>query len=60
MGRQAGLFDIEERLRELSAKGDNLERINALVDFEAFRSALERVVPRSDRRGAAGRLAITC
>ncbi len=46
MGRQAGLFDIEERLRELSAKGDDLERINALVDFEAFRAELERAMPR--------------
>ena len=49
MGRQAGLFDIEERLRELSAKGDDLERIDGLVDFEAFRPDLERAVPRSDR-----------
>ena len=49
MARQAGLFDIEERLRELSSKGDDLERVNALVDFEAFRSDLERAVPRSDR-----------
>lgn len=48
-GRQAGLFDIEERLGDLSAKGDELERINALVNFEAFRSELERAVPRSDR-----------
>ena len=49
MARQAGLFDIEERLRELSSKGDDLERVNALVDFEAFRSDLKRAVPRSDR-----------
>ena len=49
MGRQVGLFGIEERLRELSAKGDDLERINTLVDFEAFRPELERAVPRSDR-----------
>ena len=41
MARQAGLFDLEERLRELSAKGDDLERIDALVDFEAFRSELD-------------------
>ena len=47
--RQAGLFDIEERLRDLSAKGDDLERVNGLVDFEAFRPELERAVPRSDR-----------
>ncbi len=49
MARQPGLFDIEERLRELSAKGDDLERVNALVDFEIFRPDLERAVPRSDR-----------
>ena len=32
-GRQAGFFDVEERLRELSAKGDDLEQIAALVGF---------------------------
>jgi transposase, IS5 family len=48
MGRQAGFFDVDERLRELSAKGDELERIATLVDFEAFRPALEQAVPRSD------------
>jgi hypothetical protein len=37
----AGFFDVEERLRELSAKGDDLERVKALVDFEIFRPALE-------------------
>jgi IS5 family transposase len=49
MARQAGLFDLEERLWEFSAKDDDLERVDALVDFEAFRSGLERAVPRSDR-----------
>src|ERR1700745_859895 len=49
MWGQTGFFDIDERLRELSAKGDELERLNALVDFELFRSDLERAVPRSDR-----------
>ena len=39
----------EERLRELSAKGDDLERVNVLVDFEAFRPELELAVPRADR-----------
>jgi IS5 family transposase len=46
---QAGFFDIEERLRELSAKGDALERLSAVVDFERFRADLERAVVRSDR-----------
>jgi transposase, IS5 family len=42
------LFDVETRLRELSAKGDALERLSELLDFEMFRSDLERAVPRSD------------
>ena len=40
MVRQAGFFDVEERLRELSAKGDDLERIAVLVDFAMFRGEL--------------------
>lgn len=34
-----GLFDIDNRLADLSAKGDDLERLNAVVDFEVFRPA---------------------
>ncbi len=45
---QPGFFDVGDRLRELSAKGDDLERIAALVDFEMFGPELERAVPRSD------------
>ena len=45
---QPGFFDLSARLRELSAKGDDLERIAALVDFAQFRPELERAVPRSD------------
>jgi transposase, IS5 family len=49
MRGQSGFFDVDERLEELSAKGDRLERLNAVVDFELFRADLERAVPRSDR-----------
>ena len=49
MHGQAGFFDVEERLKQLSAKGDSLERLNTVVDFELFRADLERAVPRSDR-----------
>ncbi len=45
---QPGFFDVGDRLRELSAKGDDLERIAALVDFEMFRPDLERAIPRAD------------
>jgi len=49
MGRSAGFFDVEERLAGLSRKGDDLERLAAVVDFELFRPELERAVPRADR-----------
>jgi transposase, IS5 family len=48
-GRAPGFFDIDERLADLSAKGDDLERLTAVVDFELFRPALEAAVSRSDR-----------
>ena len=32
MRGQAGFFDLDERLQELSAKGDTLERLNGQVD----------------------------
>jgi transposase, IS5 family len=49
MGHPAGFFDVEERLAGLSKKGDDLERLAAVVDFEVFRPELERAVPRADR-----------
>jgi transposase, IS5 family len=49
MTRQPGFFDVEDRLKQLSAKGDALERLSAVVDFELFRGDLERAVVRSDR-----------
>jgi IS5 family transposase len=49
MAGQAGFFDVEERLAGLSKKGDDLERLGAVVDFELFRPELEAAVPRADR-----------
>src|SRR6202045_5333805 len=49
MAGQPGFFDVDERVKELSAKGDALERLNCVVDFELFRADLEAAVPRSDR-----------
>ncbi len=57
--RTPGFFDVDERLSELSAKGDDLERVNCLVDFEMFRGALEAAVPRGDR-SKGGRHLIMC
>jgi len=39
MVAQPGFFDLEDRLARLSAKGDELERLSAVVDFELFRAA---------------------
>ena len=32
MRSEPGFFDVDERLMELSAKGDDLERMKAIVD----------------------------
>jgi transposase, IS5 family len=47
--RSPGFFDFDNRLAAISAKGDSLERVKALVDFEMFRPSLEAAVPRTDR-----------
>jgi transposase, IS5 family len=49
MTDQRGLFDVDGPSPELSARGDNPERVKAMVDFEIFRANLEPAVPRSDR-----------
>jgi hypothetical protein len=46
---QRGFFDTDERLRWLSAAGDPLERLLAVVDFELFRPDLDAALGRSDR-----------
>ena len=48
MRGQPGFFDVDESLKDLSAKGDALERLSRIVDFELFRNDLARAVPRSD------------
>lgn len=49
MGRQPGFFDAEARLAALSAAGDPLERLRAVVDFQLFRPDLEAALARGDR-----------
>lgn len=39
-----GFFDVDERLRRLSDLGDQLEAYGRVVDFEAFRSDLEKAL----------------
>jgi hypothetical protein len=46
---QPGFFDVDERYAALSAAGDPLERLSAVVDFEIFRPVLNVAPARSDR-----------
>jgi IS5 family transposase len=38
---QLGFYDLDSRLKALSAKGDPLEALEALVPFESFRAEIE-------------------
>ena len=61
MAGQPGFFDLDERYAALSAAGDPLVRLGALVDFELFRPRLSsgRCGARTDPR-AGGRPTIRC
>ena len=49
MAVQPGLFDLDERYAALSKRGDPLERLAGVVDFEMFRADLDAALDRSDR-----------
>jgi hypothetical protein len=50
MAAQLGFFDVDERYAALSAAGDPLERLAAVVDFEIFRPVLDAALKRRPRR----------
>lgn len=52
----SGLFDVDDRLKELSKSGDPLERINKAVDWDIFRPRLE-IIREKERKSNAGRKA---
>jgi transposase, IS5 family len=54
MAGQPGFFDLSDRYEALSAAGDPLERLTAVVDFEVFRVPLVAALRRSVR-GKGGR-----
>ena len=49
MAQSPGFFDLDDRYAALSATGDPLERLLAVVDFEIFRPDLDAALKRSDR-----------
>ena len=52
MRGQAGFWDVDERYARLSASGDPLEKLDAVVPWEVFRKPLAKALKRSD--GAKG------
>src|SRR5713101_7622109 len=54
---QKGFFDVERRLEAISAKGDPLETIKKMVQWEDFRADIEAVTETKpeERRSNAGR-----
>ena len=49
---QAGFWDIEARYVRLSAAGDPLEKLNAVVAWEVFRKPLAKALKRSGCSGS--------
>ena len=52
---QSGLFDLDERLAAISAKGDVLETIKASVPWESFRADIEAAIEAQACKQARGR-----
>jgi hypothetical protein len=52
-----GFFDLDKRLEAISAKGDPLEALKAVLPFESFRAEIEAVVrpAPAERKSNAGR-----
>jgi transposase, IS5 family len=49
VGRQLGFWDVEHRLRQLSERGDPLEKLASTVDSEIFRAELVAALGPRDR-----------
>lgn len=47
--KQPGLWSVEDRLHKWSAKGDPLEKLLEIVDFELSRPVLDEALDFADR-----------
>ena len=46
--RMLVFFDVDERVSEVSAMGEDFERVKSLVDFEMFQEALKAPAQHAD------------
>lgn len=53
--RQISIFDEEDRMKKISKIGDPLELLNKVIDWEMFRSTLNKAVERKDNTRKGGR-----
>lgn len=51
---QPGFFDAQDRLNDLLAMGDPLQRLDEVVDWKIFRPVLDKL-PREEAKGPGGR-----
>ena len=54
MAGQPGSFEADDRYASLSAAGDPLERLAAVIDFALFRGELDAALERADRARPVG------
>ena len=52
---ELSFFSLAERLAHISAQGDPLERLNAVIDWSMFQPVLDRVFPPIPAKGPGGR-----
>ena len=53
--RQRSFFDEEDRMKKISKIGDPLELLNKVIDWEMFRSTLNKAVVRKENTRKGGR-----
>ena len=53
--RQRSFFDEEDRMKKISKIGDPLELLNKVIDWEMFRSTLNKAVVRKENTRKVGR-----
>ncbi len=47
--KESGFFDLKFRFRDITRKGDPLQKLNNVINWEYFRDFLEQAIQRKDR-----------
>ncbi len=47
--KESGFFDLKFRFRDITKKGDPLQKLNNVINWEYFRGFFEQVIQRKDR-----------